>query len=391
MLTKLDHALVSLPPEAWRGDERSEAQGLTDHLTQLRAMAAQGPASWGAPPLDLVERLTDLALGGPAVLALRSVQRVGRSRFGEVADEDAELRAAARVAWGFRSFFSTPETDALVSAGGSGDYWARVLDHCIVGGLGSVLDEWFHLLPDQMRDAATAADPLAVIAEAAWRVLSLRDGQMRVDYFGEPSAAGELETRTMRTHFAMRFGQARGQTSEGDNPVDVRQAFNSPFRPFVLMSTSVGQEGLDFHHYAHAVVHWNLPSTPVDLEQREGRVHRYKNHAVRKNVAAQHGGDPGVLGSDDPWEALFELADDGDGGMRPWWVYPGDAAIERHVPLLPMSRDIGRLDELVRATALYRMTIGQPRQAELVEVLAGLEPEAQEALRAATTIDLTPA
>jgi len=28
-------------------------------------------------------------------------------------------------------------------------------------------------------------------------------------------------------------------------------------------------EGLDFHHYCHAIVHWNLPSNPVDLEQRE--------------------------------------------------------------------------------------------------------------------------
>jgi len=54
----------------------------------------------------------------------------------------------------------------------------------------------------------------------------------------------------------------------------VRTAFNSPFWPFVLASTSVGQ-GLDFHLYCHAVVHWNLPSNPVDLEQREGRVHRF--------------------------------------------------------------------------------------------------------------------
>ena len=52
----------------------------------------------------------------------------------------------------------------------------------------------------------------------------------------------------------------------------LRRAFNSPFWPFVLTSTSVGQEGLDFHLYCHAVVHWNLPSNPVDLEQREGRV-----------------------------------------------------------------------------------------------------------------------
>ena len=56
----------------------------------------------------------------------------------------------------------------------------------------------------------------------------------------------------------------------------------------MLASTSVGQEGLDFHTYCHAIVHWNLPSNPVDLEQREGRIHRYKGHAVRRNVAERH-------------------------------------------------------------------------------------------------------
>lgn len=83
--------------------------------------------------------------------------------------------------------------------------------------------------------------------------------------------------------------------------------FNSPFTPFVLASTSVGQEGIDFHWWSHAVVHWNLPSNPVDFEQREGSVHRYMVHAVRKNVAAQHWDDvlsPGEAA----WDAAFSAA-----------------------------------------------------------------------------------
>src|SRR3954449_6642208 len=70
-----------------------------------------------------------------------------------------------------------------------------------------------------------------------------------------------------------------------------REAFNSPFRPFVLATTSIGQEGLDFHPYCYRVYHWNLPGNPVDLEQREGRVHRFKGHAVRLNVAHNHAAD----------------------------------------------------------------------------------------------------
>ena len=52
---------------------------------------------------------------------------------------------------------------------------------------------------------------------------------------------------------------------------NIRNAFNSPMRPFVLATTSIGQEGLDFHNYCRVIMHWNLPSNPIDLEQREGR------------------------------------------------------------------------------------------------------------------------
>ena len=91
----------------------------------------------------------------------------------------------------------------------------------------------------------------------------------------------------------MRFGDDEGgDRASGEQPArrsQLREAFNSPFWPFALVSTSVGQEGLDFHPYCHVVVHWNLPTNPVDLEQREGRVHRYKGHAIRKNVARRRG------------------------------------------------------------------------------------------------------
>nr|WP_255670004.1 helicase-related protein [Aeromicrobium wangtongii] len=188
----------------------------------------------------------------------------------------------------------------------------------------------------------------------------------------------------------MRYGQARGDTADGENPTDVRNAFNSPFRPFVLVSTSVGQEGLDFHYYAHAIVHWNLPNNPVDLEQREGRVHRYKNHAVRKNVADWVLSDPTFDPTNDPWTSAFSHVGESDGGLSPWWIFPGRSTIQRLVPMLPMSREQGRLDRLVEATSLYRMTMGQPRQSEILEVLAQLDPNDQAKMREAMSMDLSP-
>jgi len=105
----------------------------------------------------------------------------------------------------------------------------------------------------------------------------------------------------------------------------VRQAFNSPFWPFVLATTSIGQEGLDFHAYCHAIVHWNLPSNPVDLEQREGRIHRFKGHAIRKNLAAKYGLAEVGPNDIDPWDALFRAGKrdrkSGAGDLVPFWIY----------------------------------------------------------------------
>jgi hypothetical protein len=145
-----------------------------------------------------------------------------------------------------------------------------------------------------------------------------------------------------------------------------------------LASTSIGQEGLDFHCYCHAIYHWNLPSNPVDLEQREGRVHRYKGHAVRKNVAKDFGLKrlrESWDGSGDPWQQMFDLAvesvPDRAGDLIPYWIYEteGGAQIERRVPRLPLSREHGQLRRLKRGLALYRLIFGQPRQQELLEYL----------------------
>ena len=154
----------------------------------------------------------------------------------------------------------------------------------------------------------------------------------------------------------------------------------SPFWPFVLATTSVGQEGLDFHWYCHSVVHWNLPSNPVDLEQREGRVNRYKGHAIRKNIAKKYGSmlQGGIEG--DPWAAMFAAAEEEalskDRGLVPYWIFEDEgienpAKIERRVPNLPLSRDKNKLEALKRSLVLYRMVFGQPRQEDLLKYLQG--------------------
>ncbi len=64
----------------------------------------------------------------------------------------------------------------------------------------------------------------------------------------------------------------------------LQNLFNSPFYPFVITTTSVAQEGLDFHNYCHRIVHWSVAKTPIAYEQREGRIDRYLSHLMRKRI-----------------------------------------------------------------------------------------------------------
>lgn len=235
--------------------------------------------------------------------------------------------------------------------------------------------------------------------------ITLRTAATRIDEITAPPYARETKITPvgMRLRFAMRFGDERSEeqvlsTDEvepGTRKERVRAAFNSPLWPFVLATTSVGQEGLDFHPYCHAVMHWNLPANPVDLEQREGRIHRYKGHAIRKNVAAAFGTQALQSEYEDPWQTAFELArrsrPSHESDLVPYWLFSGPAQIERHVPMLPLSREVGRLHDLRKSLTLYRMVFGQSRQEDLIAFLLKQVPETQQvALAAELRMDLSP-
>ncbi|WP_343923281.1 helicase C-terminal domain-containing protein [Rhodoglobus aureus] len=194
---------------------------------------------------------------------------------------------------------------------------------------------------------------------------------MRPSIYHARNHAAEGESIAFTARFALRYG-GKSQNEESARQPEIRNAFNSPFWPFVLASTSVGQEGIDFHWWSHAVVHWNVPSNPVDFEQREGRVNRFAGHAVRKNIAAAHASD--VMTSEDPnpWKAAFDAASkthEDLGEFSPFWIYPGDAKIERQLVSFPLSRDLAKIDRMKEALTLYRFTLGQPRQEDMMEIL----------------------
>jgi hypothetical protein len=376
--------------EAYEDAQQTElpetgTRGLRAHLDEALKVL-NGEIQLGPKPENLVESLTDLALGSPAILTARALHSKGAGAL-------ARRRAGVRVANGFRKLFNQPPVMLMLQASDDDEsYWRATLQYAIRGNLQAVLDEQVHLLWEQagwdnkapddvcLQVADTLRDSVTMkVSRVSPDIYTVGERRIQVDKSQDES--GNSEQFSLRTSFALRYGSVTGTSGATEaREESVRSAFKSPFFPFVLVSTSIGQEGLDFHPWCHDIWHWNLPGNPVDLEQREGRVHRYKGLAIRRNVAQdakavlRENWKPGL----DPWEVLFcsaekkyrsELCSE----LVPHWVAPGPHKVRRCIPALPYSSEIELLHRLKRSLAIYRVVFGQPRQEELLALLEDSE------------------
>lgn len=358
--------------EEWEDGEDDQAGAKQQHFEHLEhCMKNPEEIGLGRMPDDLPEVLADLALGSPAIIALRSVGRLFPS-----VDLSSQLCWAAWIADEFTTLFNKPESIAAIRLSEiHAHYWRMVADYCASGCLQAVIDEYFHLLKDQNVDVENGGE------QAVDRLLEAVNLNASVINVDSLDTFMNDKPRKLRCHYAVEFGSQRVETDKGQQRASsVRSLFNSPFRPFVLATTSIGQEGLDFHSYCRRIVHWNLPGNPVDLEQREGRINRYKSLVIRQKIARHYrpcfsSGATGM--SQDPWETLFDLADREERQrtkkceLIPYWHVDGSAElkIERVIPIYPFSIDRSRLQHILKTLAIYRLAFGQPRQAELVDHL----------------------
>lgn len=352
------------------GGQASESgdDGLKAHVElalSLTGMADAGKAVSASGDAGLM--VGRLGMHSPGNIAWRALGRLVHDQARVTAA--GHWRAATALANGLRTLFRRPEVVLLLEKlrDERQPYWDMVLDYCSWGNLQAVLDEYLHhLAVDKGRSAFDSDAQLIAFAETAAGAIALR----RSSYQAFNPLAPDDPIR-FSSRFALRYG-GQSEDQEGPRQPEIRAAFNSPFWPFVLATTSVGQEGIDFHWWCHSVMHWNTPANPVDFEQREGRVDRYAGHAVRRNIAHRHG--PEILRSadPDPWRAAYEIASDETatyGEFAPHWVYPGPTHMERHVAPYPLSVDLLRLSRIKEDLALYRLTFGQPRQEDMLELL----------------------
>lgn len=309
-------------------------------------------------PSNTFDILTDMSIASPGVCLFRILK-----------DKDLAKNAASGFSKIFNRRIAGYIVDKLQDRYHDDElYLDGVMDYCVMGNLQAVLDEYRHL-------CSSDSEFIYKMSEV------FIDGtNLRVDT-DKTFATSEGSKFPMRVSYAVPFSKNKNAIDEKSEQRNnnIRSAFQSPFYPFILATTSVGQEGLDFHWYCRKIVHWNLPSNPQDLEQREGRINRYKCLAIRRNLGRRY---PDIFN----WNDLFEKAnkdvrDEFEGRyseMIPNWCLPIEWIksdkdniewIERIVPQYPMSSDIERYNRLIEVLSLYRLTMGQPRQEELLDML----------------------
>jgi hypothetical protein len=341
------------------GEDKSatHARGLRAHVNlavdTINGLPLDTPGGSGAIPGTLAA----IATHSPGNIAYRSLARVLGSDHN--VSEVGLWKAAATLA---------PDSTLLLDKlyGTDEPYWRTVLRYCADGNLQAVLDEYLHHLRSEESTVVMDDGHLIALARGARDAVSMRPSRYESFDPDHPSQPIPFGSR-----FALRYGSKR-QVAESARQPQVRNAFNSPFWPFVLTTTSVGQEGIDFHWWCHAVVHWNLPANPVDFEQREGRVNRFGGHAVRRNIAARHRASVMASQEMDPWKAAYDAARDHSaqlGEFAPYWIYPGPFQVERHLINYPLSRDAAKVVALKDNLALYRLAFGQPRQEDLLDFM----------------------
>lgn len=366
--------------------------------------------------------LAELAAAAPGTCACRALQRV----IPQLKDcKQPQLLVALCVAslhigHSITRLLQRPLAAALVEGTRLGKkvaYWRRVLRYCLDHDLQSVLDEYVFLLASEN---SSVSDP----AKLAWQIA--QDVELALSTTGslqvvrpKPSeksynaamyarALGEndnlldeddLKARQKSKAMASTPGTSKAKSPRGRLGSPLLAAFNSPFPPFVLTTTSTGQEGLDMHRYCRRLVHWNLPNSPLSLEQREGRIDRYLSLGVRSSIAKldvtldKEGAKPDAAEDFgvDPWKRLLETArvKDDRHELAPYWHFGDEQPINAVAINIPFSREATAWERLQEEASWYRLVLGQPDPHGLLARLSN-GSDGNRAAVAGVKLDLSP-
>jgi hypothetical protein len=354
--------------EAWR--DTGFAKKLPDRPEPIACVSG----------LELKE-LAHLALSGPGVVLGRAIQRhttiALKNNFDRIVDASwSGLRTRFDEPWIARTLKGTEES-----------FPVAIRRAVIEGNLEATLDEHFWFMKQTAPNSA--GEIIGELIDEFRDAISLNRSSIGLHHGKERNNRPSLQ---LRCHVATPFTRPDHADKESVRPDDVRKAFNSPFWPHVLVTTSIGQEGLDFHPWCQTLLHWDPPPGPVALEQREGRVDRYASLAIRRAIARDMGADssqPHLRAS--PWDTIAKRAVDGvtdHKGLQPWWIYRNARPLHMRFEL-DNSEICERWEQAHEERGHYRLVLGMPNQNDLLGDLRSIKELSPESL-ARACLDFSP-
>ncbi|RDJ10135.1 hypothetical protein B5K05_13475 [Rhizobium phaseoli] len=350
------------------GVERAISKSTYQRVSSLASRASRGAKARDWQKLDQIFHISPAELAALAEHLLSSpgsivARCVARHRVPQ--DTAGQRQRVFGFAWdNLRPYLGHRAFAELILAATRRKRYPEALGEAMVkGGFEAVLDEQMGLL-GQFGDAhgIKIIDQLSSSLLDRPGLVQFRHGRTkhRVPVQAVSPFAGGDQSRG---------GKKNGKRLRSDT---LRRAFNSPFWPHMLCTTSIGQEGLDFHLWCSRIVHWDLPGDPVDFEQREGRIARYGSLAVRRSMALRHGGEAlSQADTGSPFGRLIALArevKDGRTGLERWWLPESARPISISFDW-SFSLRAARRERMLQDLLYYRLALGQPDPAEFVAML----------------------
>lgn len=333
--------------ELIRKDTSKDAKSLIEELAgNLKELFSE---------CDDLPLLAKYVIGSPFMCALRTFK-----------DE----KAAQHIAEGFNTYFKKEGIKQAIAHNRICKD-EELLDYCIAGGLGAVMEEYAF-------SGGSAKDMMTALCYG-----SEKSTVVHV-FSSDRYTVTNKEPFQIKCHYAERFnadytdnGKAETNKDGQEHFRSCHKAFNSPFWPMILCTTSKNQEGYDLDRYCSRIMHYSLPPNTMSFEQRDGRIDRRLSLLARRRMVQ-------LYGTDLSWDSLFEKNKD-DCGMSPCWTQKDYFSIcgerdlqplkfERIVPYFPMTDEYVLYTRLRDHKNLYRRHFGLPTEAASDETSKDLEP-----------------
>lgn len=366
-------------------ERRISGQGY-QHVSGMAAQTGKSAKAKDWRTIDAISEISRAELEGLAWHLIASPGAIFArclARHDVPQDSKAERQRAFSFLWdhlrsylGHRTF-----ADLILAASDRSRYPDALCEAMLKGGFEAVIDEQMGLL-GRLGDARG----IEIVDQLA-RCLLDRPGLVQ---FRRGKGKYRVPVQAVTPFAGGEPGRSGGRKGKRVRSDSLRRAFNSPFWPHMLCTTSIGQEGLDFHLWCRRIVHWDLPTDPVDFEQREGRIARYGSLSVRQSLADAHGRDAlASSGGGSPFGALLTLARQqapGKTGLERWWLP------ERGRPVSisfdwRFSLRSARREQMLKDLLYYRLALGQPDPEAFARMLKRVDLNEKEAR--ALAIDLS--